>query len=121
VCTVAPIEIVGGQARLQSVDGSAAEEAARTVPAARWGAALHTVPATELLRVDVPLGTDTLVCSDDAPARATVIALVESIPGLRGVDAGLLHNARHLEGATALLINLSRIHVAHASLRVVGI
>jgi len=121
VCTVAPIEIAGGQARLQTAGESAAEEAARAVPAARWVASLHTVPAADLLRRDARVNTDALVCSDDEGARRAVIDLLEEIPGLRGVDAGRPHNARHLEGATALLINLNRIHGTHASLRVQGI
>jgi NADPH-dependent F420 reductase len=122
VCTVAPVEIVSGQAHLRkTAGGSAAEEAARAVPAARWVAALHTVPAADLLRGDRPVDTDALVCSDDDAARASTLALLETIPGLRAVDAGRLHNARHLEGATALLINLNRIHATHASLRVLGI
>jgi 8-hydroxy-5-deazaflavin:NADPH oxidoreductase len=121
VCTVAPIEMVGGQARLKPVDGSAAEEAARAVRSARWVAALHTVPASDLLRGEEPLATDTLVCGDDAAARTAVLEVLACIPGLRGVDAGSLANARYLEGATALLINVNRLHRAHASLRVVGI
>jgi NADPH-dependent F420 reductase len=121
VCTVAPIEMVGGQARLQTTGESAAEEAARAVPAARWVASLHTVPAAELLRRDARVNTDALVCADDDEARGAVIELLEGIPGLRAVDAGRLHNARYLEGATALLINLNRIHAASASLRVQGI
>jgi len=121
VCTVAPIEVVGGQVRLRAVDGSAAEEAARTVPAARWVAALHTVPASALLRCERPLDTDALVASDDAAARVAIVELLECMPGLRGVDVGRLANARHLEAATALLIEVNRIHGGHASLRVLGI
>lgn len=121
VCTVAPIAVTDGRVELRAVDGSAAEEAARAVPEARWVAALHTVPASALLADDVPLDTDTLVSSDDDDARAAIIELVNGIPGVRGIDAGRLANARHLEAATALLIDLNRIHRAHTSLRILGL
>ena len=122
VNTVAPLEFVGGQARgLSPSAGSAAEEAEREAPDARWVAAFHTVPARGMLRPGSRLNTDTLVCSDDAEALKTVIELADQVPGLRGVNAGALENARYLEGATALLININRIHKAHGSLKVMGI
>jgi hypothetical protein len=122
VNTVAPLEFVGGQARgLSPAAGSAAEEAEREAPEARWVAAFHTVPARGMARPGARLNTDAMVCSDDAEALKTVIGLADQVPGLRGVNAGALENARYLEGATALLININRIYKAHGSLKVMGI
>jgi hypothetical protein len=122
VNTVAPLEFVGGQARgITPPAGSAAEEAEREVPEVRWVAAFHTVPARSMQRPGARLNTDTLVCSDDPEALKTIIELADQVPGLRGVNAGALENARYLEGATALLININRIYKAHGSLKVIGI
>lgn len=122
VNTIAPLEFVGGQARgITPPTGSAAEEAEREVPEARWVAAFHTVPARGLARPGSRLNTDALVCSDDTEALKTVMTLADQIQGLRGVNAGALENARYLEGATALLININRIYKAHGSLKVAGI
>lgn len=122
VNTIAPLEFVGGQVRgIAPPTGSAAEEAEREVPEARWVAAFHTVPARGLLRPGSRLNTDALVCSDDEEALKTVVQLADEIQGLRGVNAGALENARYLEGITALLINVNRIYKAHGSIKVVGI
>ncbi|MDA0232481.1 MAG: NADPH-dependent F420 reductase [Chloroflexi bacterium] len=122
VNTIAPLEFVSGQARgIAPPTGSAAEEAEREVPEARWVAAFHTVPARGLLRPGSRLNTDALVCSDDADALKTVMGLADQMQGIRGVNAGALENARYLEGATALLININRIYKAHGSIKVVGI
>ncbi len=122
VNTVAPLEVVSGQVRgIAPPTGSAAEEADREVPDARWVAAFHTVPARGLLRPGSRLNTDALVCSDDEEALKTVVQLANEMQGIRGVNAGALENARYLEGATALLININRIYNAHGSIKVVGI
>lgn len=122
VSVVAPIAFVNGKPGLQvPAAGSAAEEAEETVPNARWVAGFHTLPARDLARVQRPMETDALICSNDDEAKRDVMELAESIKGLRAVDAGPLTSARYLEGATALLININRIHRAHASLRVVGL
>lgn len=122
VNTVAPLEFIGGQVRgIAPPTGSAAEEAEREVPEARWVAAFHTVPARGLLRPGSRLNTDALVCSDDEEALKTVMQLADEITGIRGVNAGALENARYLEGATALLININSIYKAHGSIKVTGI
>lgn len=122
VNTVAPLEFVSGQVRgIAPPTGSAAEEAEREVPEARWVAAFHTVPARGLLRPGARLKTDALVCSNDEEALKTVIGLADEMQGIRGVNAGALENARYLEGATALLININRIYNSHGSIKIVGI
>ncbi len=122
VNTIAPLEFVSGHVRAISPStGSAAEEAEREVPEARWVAAFHTVPARGLLRPGSRLNTDAFVCSNDEDALKTVIGLADEMQGIRGVNAGALENARYLEGATALLISMNRIYGAHGSLKFVGI
>lgn len=122
VNTVAPLEFVSGQVRgITPPTGSAAEEAEREVPEARWVGAFHTVPARGLLRPGSRLNTDALVCSNDEEALKTVMGLADEMQGIRGVNAGALENARYLEGATALLININRIYNAHGSIKITGI
>lgn len=122
VNTVAPLEFVGDQARsIGPPTGSAAEEAQREVPEARWVAAFHTVPARGLLRPGSRLDADALVCSDDEDALKTVIGLSDQMHGIRGVNAGALENARYLEGATALLVNINKVYGAHGSIKITGI
>jgi hypothetical protein len=101
--------------------GSAAEDAARLVPGARWVAGFHTLPARDFMRPATKLDTDCLLCSDDPEALSSVSDLVAQIPGLRPVNSGRLENARYLEGMTALLININRIYKAHGSIRIAGI
>jgi NADPH-dependent F420 reductase len=122
ISVISPIEIVGGTARVVSIPaGSAAEEAERLVPGARWVAGFHTLPARDLMRPATRLDTDCLICSDDADALSTISEITDEIPGLRPVNSGRLENARYLEGMTALLININRIYKAHGSIRIAGI
>ena len=122
VSVVAPITFANGKLGLELLAaGSAVEEAAKSVPNARWVAGFHTLPARDLARVQRPMETDALICSDDDEAKHVVMALAEAIEGLRAVDAGPLTSARYLEAATALLININRIHRTQASLRIVGL
>jgi hypothetical protein len=122
VSLVAPLTFEDGRPRAAPPRaGSAAEEAATQAPGVRWVAGLHTLSARDLWRVSTPLDTDGLVCGDDEDAKRDVLALVGRIEGLRAVDAGPLECARYLEGATALLLNINRVHKAHASMRIVGL
>jgi predicted dinucleotide-binding enzyme len=80
------------------------------------------VQAHGLLRTGSCLNTDALVCSDDTEVLKTVLGLADEIQGIRGVNAGALENARYLEGATVMLINIiNKIYNAHGSIKVVGI
>jgi NADPH-dependent F420 reductase len=103
-------------------DGSAAEEAARVLPGSRVVGAFHNVSAVQLLDPDLEsVECDVLVLGDDREATDAVEALVESIPGMRGVFAGRLRNSAQVEGLTANLIAINRRCRAHASLRITGI
>ena len=95
-------------------EGSAAELAAALLPESRVVAALHSVSSAILKHPQRPADADVLITGDDAEAKAMVSALVERIAGVRAVDAGSLRYARHTEELAVLLLNINRIHRAHA-------
>jgi NADPH-dependent F420 reductase len=77
--------------------------------------------AARKLKKDGSIDCDILVCADDKAARATVIALIESI-GMRALDAGPLANAIAAEALTPVLININRNYkVAGAGIRITGV
>lgn len=122
--TVPLAAAVGGRpTRLLGVpQGSAAEQAQELVPdGVRVVSALHTVSADLLRDLDHALDEDVLVCGDRAEDRARVVALVERIPGLRGVEAGRLETARIVEGLTPLLISINIRHKVRAGIRITGL
>ena len=119
VNVIAPLKFSKGQAfAAPPADGSAAEEAARLCPDARWIAGFHTLPAGELKNPKTSFVADALICGDDDEAKAVVLDLANEMNGLRGMDAGRLNSARYLEGTTALLINMNKLHKTHFSVRV---
>jgi 8-hydroxy-5-deazaflavin:NADPH oxidoreductase len=104
--------------------GSAAQEAAALLPGSTVVAAFHHVSATLLDDPEVPsVDTDVLVLGEREDREATdlVAALADSIPGIRGVYAGRLRNARQVEALTANLIAVNRRYRAHAGLRVTDV
>jgi 8-hydroxy-5-deazaflavin:NADPH oxidoreductase len=121
-----PLEIaIGGRVSrtIALWDGSAAQQAARLSPA---GVAVvstfHLLGAEALKNLNHPVDCDALICGDNADAKNTVSQLAENIPGVRGIDAGSLENARYLENSAALLIALNLKHkVSHSGLRITGI
>lgn len=84
-------------------------------------AGLHHVPAKLLARRDAPLDLDVLTCGDDRGALDAVLGLVESVDGLRAVDAGGLVNAAALEALTPVLIGLNLRYRARTGLKIQGI
>ena len=103
-------------------EGSAAEQAAALLPDSTVVAAFHHVSAVLLLDPTVDsLETDVLVLGDDREATDAVQALVDEIPGMRGVYAGRLRNAGQVEALTANLIAVNRRYKAHAGLRVTDV
>lgn len=103
-------------------EGSAAEQAAALLPDSRVVAAFHHVSAVLLLDPSVDsLDTDVMVLGDDREATDAVQALVDEIPGMRGVYAGRLRNAGQVEALTANLIAVNRRYKAHAGLRVTDV
>lgn len=104
--------------------GSAALEAAELLPGSVVVAAFHHVSA-ELLNDPgtSSVDTDVLVLGEGEHRNATdlVRALADAIPGMRGIYAGRLRNARQVEALTANLIAVNRRYHAHAGLRVTGV
>jgi NADPH-dependent F420 reductase len=125
VDTTVPLEIaIGGRLSrtLTLWDGSAAQQAARLVPGVPVVAAFHALSAEELSKPDHSLDCDTLICGDNAEAKAAVARLAAMIPGVRAIDAGPLENARLLESAAALLISLNLRHkVKGSGIRITGL
>ncbi len=103
--------------------GSAGEFASALVPkGVKVVSAFNNVSAELLTDLSRPVECDVLVCGDDEDAKKTVMGLVKSIPGARGVDAGSLENSRTIEQLTALLVSLNiRYGVKNAGVRFTGI
>jgi NADPH-dependent F420 reductase len=102
-------------------EGSLAAAVQVAAPGARVVAAFHHVPAAALRDLDGPLDSDVVVAGDDDAARATVLGLVDEIPGLRGLDTGSLANAQGIEAFAANLLTLNLRHKGEATLRLAGI
>jgi predicted dinucleotide-binding enzyme len=50
-----------------------------------------------------------------------VIAIIDGLPGLRGVDAGGLSSALAIEALTPALLEVNRHYKVHAAIRVTGL
>ncbi len=122
VSTAVPMAFAQGLPHpLHPEAGSAAEEVAALCPQALVVGAFHTVSADNLGALERELDEDILVSSDHQAAKLEVQRLVETVPGLRGVDAGPLANAAFSEGLTPFLLRLNRVHRARAGVRITGL
>ena len=83
-------------------------------------AGLHSLAASNL-GGEVAPDEDTLVCGDDAAAKALVLELAGKITSGRAIDAGPLAGARTLEGMTAVIINVNKRYKTRAGLRITGV
>jgi 8-hydroxy-5-deazaflavin:NADPH oxidoreductase len=102
--------------------GSAAQECQAVLgERSRVVSALHTVPASALLRVPEAVGSDTVVCGDDDDAKRQVLDLLAEIPGLRPLDGGPLRLSAGPEAMTATLLAMNSIYGGHAGLRIEGL
>jgi NADPH-dependent F420 reductase len=102
---------VGGKAwePIRPWQGSAAELAASLVPdGVAMVAGFHTIGAHTLMALDDDVASDALLCGDDEGAKRKVGDLIDSVPGMRWVDAGPLANARLTEPLTPLIITINR-------------
>lgn len=103
-------------------EGSAAQQAQQALPNARVTAAFHHVSAVLLADLALDkLDADVLVLGDDRASTDRVQQLVELIPGMRGIYAGRLRNARQVEALTANLISVNRRYKAHSGVRVTDV
>src|SRR3954464_10192925 len=119
-CTVPTAAAVGGKATrtLGVWQGSAAEQAQEMVPdGVTVIGALHTVSAKALADPDAELDEDILVCGDRKADKARVARIIETIPGLRAVNAGALEMARIVEQLTSLLISVNTRYKTHPGIR----
>ncbi len=83
-------------------------------------AGLHSLAAASL-GGDAPPDEDSLVCGDDADAKALALELASRLTNGRALDAGPLASARALEGLTAVIVNMNRRYKGHAGIRVTGL
>jgi hypothetical protein len=101
--------------------GSVAAHVQAAVPRCKVVAAFHHLPATELGHIGEPIGSDVLICADDADAVRQVSAIVEKIPGCRPLDAGELSNATAIEAFTAVLLQLNVRYKTRVAPKLTGI
>ena len=101
---------------------SAAEIAQEILgPSVRVVAAFQNVPAHALHKLDEPVPSDVLVCSDDLDAAQQVIQLAQD-GSMGAYYAGKLANAITVESLTSLLIVMNKHHkVKTASIGITGI
>ncbi len=104
------------------VPPAAAEIAQRILgDGVRVVAAFQNVPAHALKKLDEPIDSDVLVCSDDVDAAEQIITLAVA-GGMNAFYAGGLVNAVTVEGLTAILISLNKYHnVKTASIGITGV
>ncbi len=111
-----------GAFALEVEEGSAAQQAAAVLPETIVVGAFHNVSAVLLLDTSLDrIETDVLVLGDEREATDAVQALVDRIPGMRGVYGGRLRNAHQVEALTANLISINRRYKAHAGIRITDI
>lgn len=103
-------------------EGSAAQQAQQVLPDSVVVGAFHNVSAQLLLDTELAtIDTDVLVLGDVREATDAVQALVDAIPGMRGIYGGRLRNAGQVEALTANLISINRRYKAHAGIRVTDV
>jgi NADPH-dependent F420 reductase len=102
--------------------GSAAEQAQEMVPdGVTVVSALHTVSAATLSDLSKTLAEDVLVCGRKRDDKRRVAQIIDSVEGLRCVDAGPLEQARIVEPLTAMLIGINGRYKTHAGIRITGL
>ena len=101
--------------------GSVAAMVQAALPRSLVAAAFHHLPAADMEKLDLPMAADVLVCSDHPEASEATVSLVDTIAGLRGIDAGSLTQASAIEAFTAVCITMNIKHKAHSTLRIAGL
>ena len=84
--------------------------------------AFHHLSAVTLEDLSQPtLDGDVMVVGDTREATDLVQALAGRLPGMRGVYAGRLRNARQVEALTINLVSVNRRYKAHAGIRITDV
>jgi len=103
-------------------EGSVAQQAAALLPDSSVVGAFHHLSAVLLEDLSKPsLDGDVMVVGDDRSATDVVQGLADRLPGMRGVYAGRLRNARQVEALTINLVSINRRYKAHAGIRVTDV
>jgi 8-hydroxy-5-deazaflavin:NADPH oxidoreductase len=103
-------------------EGSAAQQAAALLPDSPVVGAFHHLSAVLLEDLSRPtLDGDVMVVGDVREATDAVQALAGRLPGMRGIYAGRLRNARQVEALTVNLVSVNRRYKAHAGIRVTDV
>jgi NADPH-dependent F420 reductase len=103
-------------------EGSAAQQAAAILPDSTVVGAFHHLSARMLEDLSKPtLDGDVMVVGDDRAAMDLVQALAGRLPGMRGIYAGRLRNARQVEALTVNLVSVNRRYKAHAGIRITDV
>jgi 8-hydroxy-5-deazaflavin:NADPH oxidoreductase len=103
-------------------EGSVTQQAAALLPDSSVVGAFHHLSAVLLEDLSHPaLDGDVMVVGDDRAATDTVQALADRLPGMRGIYAGRLRNARQVEALTINLVSINRRYKVHAGVRVTDV
>jgi NADPH-dependent F420 reductase len=103
-------------------EGSVAQQAAALLPDSHVVGAFHHLSAALLEDLSRPtIDGDVMVVGDDRASMDTVQALAGRIPGMRGIYAGRLRNARQVEALTINLVSVNRRYKVHAGVRVTDV
>ena len=103
-------------------EGSVTQQAAALLPDSHVVGAFHHLSATLLEDLSRPtIDGDVMVVGDDRASMDTVQALAGRIPGMRGIYAGRLRNARQVEALTINLVSVNRRYKVHAGVRVTDV
>ena len=103
-------------------EGSVTQQAAALLPDSFVVGAFHHLSAVLLEDLSRPtLDGDVMVVGDVREATDTVQALAGRLPGMRGIYAGRLRNARQVEALTINLVSINRRYKVHAGMTVTDV
>jgi 8-hydroxy-5-deazaflavin:NADPH oxidoreductase len=103
-------------------EGSVIQQAAALLPDSHVVGAFHHLSAVLLEDLSRPvLDGDVMVVGDVREATDTVQALAGRLPGMRGIYAGRLRNARQVEALTINLVSVNRRYKVHAGVRITDV
>ncbi len=106
ISTINPLKVENGLAVYGLQKGSAAETLAARLPKSRIATAFNNIPAGFLGQGKLPR-IDVLIAANSKSTFEEASFIVASIPGLRPLYAGPLHEAQAIERITPLVLNLA--------------